>query len=209
VASLIPALDGRALVLASGSPRRRELLTRLGLDFIVVTPDVDETPRLDEPAVALVARLAADKAAAVAARHPGAIVIGADTAVVVGGSTLGKPADIDDARRMLRALGGRSHDVHTGVAVAADGAVRTASTVSTVTFAALTADEIEWYVATGEPFDKAGGYALQGAGGAFVAGVEGSVSGVLGLPLDVTVDLLRAVSGRTPGSVVHADEDRC
>jgi septum formation protein len=110
---------------------------------------------------------------------------------------------------MLRALGGRSHDVHSGVAVAADGAVRTASTVSTVTFAALTADEIEWYVATGEPFDKAGGYDLQGAGGAFVAGVEGSVSGVLGLPLDVTVDLLRAVSGRTPGSVVHADEDRC
>jgi septum formation protein len=195
-------------VLASGSPRRRELLARLGRDFTVVVPDVDETPLPGEPAAELVVRLAADKAAAVAAAHPGAIVVGADTAVVVGASTLGKPSDAEDARRMLRSLGGRSHDVHTGVAVAADGALSTASTVSTVTFAALTADEIEWYLATGEPFDKAGGYALQGAGGVFVTGVEGSVSGVLGLPLDVTINLLRAVSAGTTGSGVHPDTDR-
>ncbi len=133
------------------------------------------------------------------ARRPDAVVIGADTAVAVGIEIFGKPTDAADARRMLRALSGRTHVVHTGVAVAVDGDVTTAATSSDVTFSALTADDIEWYLATGEPFDKAGAYALQGAGGIFVTTVSGSVSGVLGLPLHETAELLhnwgRSVSG--------------
>ena len=162
----------------------------LGREFEVVVPDVDETPRPGEAAIQLVTRLARAKALTVAAAHPGTVVIGADTAVEVEGEIFGKPVDDADARRMLRALSGRTHSVHTGVAVAADGAVVTATTTSDVTFAALSAADIEWYLATGEPFDKAGAYALQGAGGVFVTTVSGSVSGVLGLPLHETAVLL-------------------
>jgi septum formation protein len=179
------------LVLASGSPRRRELLTLLGLDFDVVVPDIDETPRPGEAALRLVDRLAREKASRVAAAHPDAVVIGADTAVEVSGEILGKPVDDVDARRMLHALSGRTHLVHTAVAVTAGGDPVTATTTSEVTFATLTDEGIEWYVATGEPFDKAGGYALQGAAGVFVTTVSGSVSGVLGLPLHETATLLR------------------
>ncbi len=125
-----------------------------------------------------------------AAAHPGAVVVGADTAVEVDGEIFGKPVDDVDARRMLRALSGRTHSVHTGVAVATDGDLVTATTTSEVTFAALSEADIEWYVGTGEPFDKAGAYALQGAGGVFVTRVSGSVSGVLGLPLHETAELL-------------------
>jgi septum formation protein len=178
-------------VLASGSPRRRELLALLGVEFTVVAPDVDETPRPGETPPDLVGRLAVAKAAAVAVRQPDAVVIGADTAVAVGDEIFGKPIDADDARRMLRALSGRTHVVHTGVAVAADGDVTTANTSSDVTFGPLSDADIEWYVGTGEPFDKAGAYALQGAGGVCVTTVSGSVSGVLGLPLHETAGLLR------------------
>jgi septum formation protein len=178
------------LVLASGSPRRRELLTLLGVHFDVVVPDIDETPLPGEAPTQLVARLARAKALTVAAAQAGAIVIGADTAVEVAGEILGKPVDDVDARRMLRALSGRTHSVHTAVAVAADGDLVTATTSSDVTFTTLTDAAIEWYLGTGEPFDKAGGYALQGAGGVFVTTVCGSVSGVLGLPLHETAALL-------------------
>jgi septum formation protein len=179
------------LVLASGSPRRRELLSLLGLDFDVIVPDIDETPRSGESGLQLVERLAREKASTVAAQRPDAIVIGADTAVEVSGEILGKPVDDVDARRMLRALSGRTHWVHTAVAVAADGnRVSTTTTSSEVTFTTLSDAGIEWYLATGEPFDKAGGYALQGAGGVFVTTVSGSVSGVLGLPLHETATLL-------------------
>jgi nucleoside triphosphate pyrophosphatase len=178
------------LVLASGSPRRRELLALLGRQFDVVVPDVDETPRPGEAATELVARLARTKALTGAAVHHDAVVIGADTSVEVDGAILGKPVDDVDARRMLRALSGRIHAVHTAVAVAADGGVVTATTTSDVTFAALSDADIAWYLATGEPFDKAGAYALQGAGGVFVTTVSGSVSGVLGLPLHETSALL-------------------
>jgi septum formation protein len=194
----VVALGDRTIVLASGSPRRRELLGLLGVEFAVVAPDVDETPRPGEPAAELVVRLAAEKATVVAAAHRGAVVIGADTAVEVGSGILGKPRDAADARRMLRLLGARTHAVHTGVAVAVDGVVVTAMTTSTVTFGPLTDAAIDWYVATGEPLDKAGSYALQGAGGVFVERVEGSVSGVLGLPLHETIGLLErrlALSG--------------
>jgi septum formation protein len=192
-------LGDRSLVLASGSPRRRLLLALLGVDFTVLTPEIDETPGSDEAAADLVTRLAAEKSAAVAAIRPDAVVIAADTCIDVGGVVLGKPVDSADARRMLRLLGGRAHLVHTGVAVAIDGALATTMTTSEVAFAALTDDDIEWYVGTGEPLDKAGSYALQGAGGVFVERVNGSVSGVLGLPLHETARLLArrlALSGR-------------
>jgi septum formation protein len=181
----------RPVVLASSSPRRRELLTLLGVAFDVVAPDLDETPLPGETPLELVIRLAAAKASAVADRCPGAVVIGADTAVDVAGEIYGKPIDPTDASRMLRALSGRTHVVHTGVAVAADGETSTANTSSEVAFASLTDEDIQWYLGTGEPFDKAGAYALQGAGGVFVQWVRGSVSGVLGLPLHETSGLLR------------------
>jgi septum formation protein len=167
------------------------LLTLLRIPFEVVVPDVDETPRADEVAVQLVQRLAREKALAVAVAHPGAVVVGADTAVEVDGEIFGKPHDYTDARRMLRALSGRTHRVHTGVAAVADSDLVASVTTSKVTFAVLSEADIEWYLATGEPFDKAGAYALQGAGGVFVTTVSGSVSGVLGLPLHETAALLK------------------
>jgi septum formation protein len=181
-------LDGRPLVLASGSPRRRELVGLLGVAFDVVAPDVDETPLDGEGVDAMVRRLAVAKALAVEAAD--AIVIGSDTAVELDGEILGKPADLADAMRMLRRLSGRLHRVHTAVAVRHGRHVAVDETVSEVTFVQMTDDEISWYVGTGEPLDKAGAYGLQGIGGAFVESVRGSVTGVLGLPLDVVVRLL-------------------
>lgn len=190
-----PLRVGR-LVLASGSPRRQELLGRLGLAFEVVVPDVDETPLPAETPHEHVARLAAAKARKVAAGLADATIIGADTAVDVDGEILGKPGDADAAAEMLVRLSGRHHLVHTGVAVTRDGHVATSTTTSEVTFKALTDGEIEWYVATGEPLDKAGAYGLQGIGGAFVQSMHGSVTGVLGLPLAETLRILAAVSNR-------------
>lgn len=196
----IRGFDGRAVVLASGSPRRRQLLESIGVTLEVVEPDVDETPIVGELVDDLVVRLAAAKVAAVAAQRPGAIVIGADTAVQIDGEILGKPVDEDDARRILRLLSGRAHRVVTGVAVADSTGTSVAVSSTEVTFVGIGDAEIDWYVRTGEPLDKAGAYALQGAGGAFVESVRGSVSGVLGLPLDVTVRLLsQAPSRPAPG----------
>jgi septum formation protein len=178
------------------------LLALLGVSFDVVVPDIDETSRPGEMAVQLVRRLAHEKAVAISATNVDALVIGADTAVEVDGEIFGKPVGDVDVRRMLRALSGRTHFVHTAVAVACGGDVATAQTSSEVDFVDLGADDIEWYLATREPFDKAGAYALQGAGGVFVRSVRGSVSGVLGLPLHETAALLgnwgRFVSG--PGT---------
>jgi nucleoside triphosphate pyrophosphatase len=182
------------LVLASGSPRRRELLSQLGLSFTVVAPDVDETPLPGERAVELVRRLAVDKASAVA----GDPVLAADTTVEVDGEILGKPLDADDARRMLRRLSGRAHKVHTGVAVRAGDRLATDVTTTIVTFVALTPPVLQWYVDTGEPFDKAGAYAIQGTGGVLVEGIRGSVSNVVGLPLTSVARLLHQVTGWTP-----------
>ncbi len=186
-----PMLPGRPIVLASSSPRRRDLLTSVGFEFTVAAPEVDESPLPGETPVELVGRLALAKAAAVTTRQPDSVVVAADTAVDVDGVILGKPVDAADARRMLRALSGRTHVVHTGVAVAAGPDMAKAITSSEVTFTELTDGAIDWYLGTGEPFDKAGAYALQGAGGVFVTAVSGSVSGVLGLPLHETVALLR------------------
>lgn len=186
------------LVLASASPRRRELLTRLGLDPVVRPADLDETPHPDEDPVDLVRRLAASKARAVArtdaAADPtvgGEVVLAADTEVALDGRSLGKPRDDDHAAAMLRALSGRTHTVVTGVATASAAGVEVAHVVTEVTFATLGDRDIAWYVATGEPRDKAGAYALQGAGGALVERIDGSASNVIGLPLAETVALLR------------------
>lgn len=189
------------LVLASGSPRRQELLGRLGLAFTVRVPDVDETPRPGEGAVAYVERLARAKAVAPPdtrdAERDGEVVLAADTIVELDGALLGKPAGPDAARAMLGDLSGRTHRVHTGVAVAHDGAVSSQVTTTEVTFRVLTADDIEAYLASGEPFDKAGAYAIQGRAGSFVASVAGSVSNVVGLPLAQTAALL-AEAGLAP-----------
>lgn len=185
---------GPALVLASSSPRRAELLARLGLTPEIRPTDVDETTRPDEAPADLVARLAGAKAADGAGRGAGdEVVLGADTVVVLDGRALGKPTDIEDARRMLTALAGRTHEVITGVA-AVRGPISAVTRVTTrVTFRPLTDSEVAWYLATGEPHDKAGAYGLQGAGAVLVERVDGSDTNVIGLPLAETVALVREI----------------
>ena len=181
------------LVLASGSPRRRELLERLGLDFDVVAPDVDETRYPDEAPAAYVDRVARSKAAAVAG--DGLLVLAADTIVVHEGRVMGKPGHPEEARTMLRRIEGDVHEVFTGLAIAAwDGGAQIKSIVDAaeVTMLPMTEEEIAWYVGTGEPLDKAGGYALQGLGGLFVGKVIGSPFTVIGLPIHLIARLLSA-----------------
>ena len=191
-----------ALVLASASPRRRELLVQRGIAFRVDASDVPETPRPAESAEAFARRVARDKAAEVARRHPQAFVLGADTVVVLDGLIFGKPADRADARRMLRALAGRAHRVLTAVAlIAPTGAVDELLVESQVELRALAAAEIEAYLDSGEPFDKAGAYAVQGLAGQFVTRVRGSRSNVIGLPVDEVVDLLRRRIPSEPAAV--------
>ena len=194
--------DPALLVLASASPRRRELLARAGLRFEVVPADVAEAARSGEPPRALVERLAAEKASAVRDRLPGRprrVVLGSDTIVVLDAEILGKPRDAEDAVGMLRRLAGRTHTVWTGVAVTSTDAdtVRVRSVESRVTMRAAPEAELRAYVATGEPLDKAGAYALQGEGRRFVSRVEGSESNVIGLPLEETLGLL-AEAGLEP-----------
>lgn len=184
----------RFVYLASGSPRRRELLGQLGLECRVVSAPVDETARPGESAPDLVTRLALAKARAARALGlaPAAPVVAADTAVALGGAIFGKPADQTDAARMLGLLAGRAHEVYTAVAVADDRGERVELSRSEVLFRAIGAAEIAAYWRTGEPADKAGGYAIQGLGAIFVAGLVGSYSGVMGLPLFETARLLAA-----------------
>ena len=182
------------LVLASGSPRRRELLERLALDFGAEPADIDESTRPGETAPVYVARLAREKAAAVS--RPGTVVLAADTSVVVDGEILGKPRDEADAAAMLQRLSGRSHTVVTGVCVRLhpdDGPATDADAVeaTTVHVDAIEASRAAWYVGTDEPHDKAGAYALQGAAALFADRVEGSVSNVIGLPLPLVDRLFR------------------
>jgi septum formation protein len=168
------------------------LLARLGVAFEVVPGNVDETlERLPLPEA--VTRLAVRKALAVAAGRAAGLVLAADTVVVLAGRVLGKPRDATEARGMLRALRGRQHEVLTGVAVleVATGRQATEAVTSRVTMAAYSDAEIEAYVEDGEPLDKAGAYAIQGKGGALVAALDGSLSNVVGLPLEATAELLR------------------
>jgi septum formation protein len=176
------------VLLGSSSPRRRELLDQLGVEFTVAGPDIDETPHDGETPVDYVRRLAVEKSRALIA-SPDTLVITADTTVDLGGEILGKPVDIDDARSMLRRLSARTHRVHTGVAVRLGDDVRSEVVTSLVTFTPLTPSTIDWYVGTGEPLDKAGAYAIQGAGGVLVLRIRGSVSNVIGLPLHAVARL--------------------
>jgi septum formation protein len=181
------------LILASASPRRADLLRDAGIAFEVRAADVDETVRAGEEADDYVRRVAEAKARAVAAGAGTRPVVAADTAVVIDGWILGKPQDADDARRMLALLSGRSHKVLTSVCLGysstgrsdAKYAFLTEVCVTTVEFAVLSARDLDWYVATGEPIDKAGAYAIQGLASRFVTRIEGSYSNVVGLPVAV------------------------
>lgn len=189
-----------SLVLASRSPRRVELLTQLGITPVVVPADIDESPLDGESPVDMVRRLAVAKARAVAERTGGFdTVLAADTTVDLDGLSLGQPVDDADAARMLRRLSGRTHRVHTAVAVVAPGSgdlsvesrgLAVEVVTSLVTFQPLNDHVVEWYVATGEPQGKAGSYAVQGLGATLVASVRGSWSNVVGLPLAETARLL-------------------
>jgi septum formation protein len=171
------------VVLASQSPRRRELLSLIGILHEVVPADIDETPLLHEAPAAYTERLARGKAAAVAHRFPDAVTIGSDTTVVIDGELLAKPEDEADARRMLRQLSGRTHTVHTAVAVSRGETVVSGVEDVAVTFRALSDDEIAAYVATREPMDKAGAYGIQGYGATIVERIDGDYFAVMGLPL--------------------------
>lgn len=176
--------------LASASPRRREILAALGLEFMVQTVDIDETQLASEPARDMVIRLAVAKAEAATA-GPKDIVIAADTAVVVDALVLGKPVDLEDCVAMLDALAGRGHTVFTGVAVRHGDTTHTALSETNVYFRDISRDEALAYWHSGEPQDKAGAYGVQGLGGVFVERIEGSYSGVVGLPVFETAALLR------------------
>jgi nucleoside triphosphate pyrophosphatase len=186
------------LILASSSPRRHDLLGACAIPFQIIPAAIDERPRPHERAKAYVRRLALAKAEAVAENHPDAVVLGADTIVTIDDLLFGKPQTPEVARQMLRRLCGREHEVVTGVAVVAGRLLepagqRSAAVVvaSRIRMRQFTAATVEWYVATGEPLDKAGAYAVQGLGAALVERVEGSYSNALGLPITETLALLQ------------------
>jgi septum formation protein len=181
-----------SVVLASGSPRRRELLEGIGVQFLVRSPDVDESLLPGEAPQDYVRRVAMDKAAVGALGSPGAVVIAADTTVAVDEQILAKPIDADDARRMLNLLIGRAHQVHTAVVVRRDEQSWSEVVTTVVEMDAVSSEWIEWYVSTGEPMDKAGGYAVQGLGAVLVTAVRGSMTNVIGLPVTQTCSLLSA-----------------
>jgi nucleoside triphosphate pyrophosphatase len=183
--------DSTRVILASASPRRRKLLADAGIKFDAIESQVPEQHVAGEPPHDYALRMAHDKARAVSSRYPDAIVVGADTIVVCEDRILEKPADIADARRMLAMLSGRTHTVVTAFALARAGTILEAFPVeSRVTFRKLADAEIEGYIATHEPFDKAGAYGIQGVGGGFISHVEGSRDNVMGLPTKSVVAAL-------------------
>ena len=185
------------IVLASASPRRAELLRAAGIEFDVLPAHIDETPLAGESADAYVRRIAEEKARVVASRATNRITLAADTTVVIDDQMLAKPEDDEDAKRMLRMLSGRTHEVFTAVAVCR-GAAPIAPLVEVertqVEFTPLTEFEIDWYVATGEPRDKAGAYAIQGYASRFVTRIDGSYSNVVGLPMALVYDILKGLT---------------
>jgi septum formation protein len=183
------------LILASKSPRRAELLRAVGWPFEAIAANVDETRRQDESAVTYVKRLATEKASTIAARVSNAVVLGADTVVVVDEEILGQPVDDEDARRMLRLLSGKWHEVVTGVALMRAGDDPLIAHEKTlVRFCEMSVDEIEWYVSTGEPRDKAGAYAIQGRAGLFIEEIEGDYFNIVGLPVRLVYELWRQLA---------------
>lgn len=179
------------VVLASASPRRRELLALIGIEHAVHPADIDETMRPGEAPARYALRLAVEKACAVMVTHPGAVVIGADTVVVMDGKVLGKPPTLEASREMIGVLNGRTHRVITAVAVAYDGRTRETAEEVAVTFRTLGAEEMDAYVATREGMDKAGAYGIQGFGATIVERIEGDFFAVMGLPLVRLTGLLR------------------
>lgn len=192
---MIRNTDPASLVLASASPRRRELLESAGIAFSVAVADIDESPQPGEEPVGYVLRLAEEKARAASLASSGRWFIGADTIVVFAGEILGKPVDAADARRMLLSLSGSCHEVITGYAVfdRLEGRVMREAVRTEVTFAELGSDEIDAYIATGCPFDKAGAYAIQGGAAYMVQRIDGSYTNVVGLPLCEVVATLRVM----------------
>jgi septum formation protein len=186
-----------AIYLASRSPRRRELLSQMAVDFAVLAADVDESVQPGESPQDYVQRIAVEKARAGVsglAANDKKPVLAADTAVIVDQTIFGKPVNDDDARRMLKMLSGHSHQVMTAVALASENDLKTALSVSEVRFAAMTEAEIDWYIQTGEGRDKAGSYAVQGLGAIFIDQIQGSYSGIMGLPVRETGQLLMQMS---------------
>lgn len=192
------------LILASASPRRAEILRNAGFDFEILPAEVDESVRPRESAADYVRRLAEEKARAAAQKlvakfeRDWAVIVAADTTVVLDEKILGKPASADDARATLRRLSGKTHDVLTGLAVLPlrDTGIRLAVESTRVTFARMTAHEIEDYMASGEPFDKAGAYAIQGRCGRFITRIEGCYFNVMGLPLARLYSILREIENK-------------
>jgi septum formation protein len=183
------------LILASASPRRRELLTQAGITFTVETTDVDESQYPGEDPVAYTTRLAREKAQIVLAKHPcehDLVVLGADTTVTLDNALLGKPTGAADARVMLRALSGRVHQVVTGVALLSFQKAVTHAETTNVFFQTMTEQEIAEYIATGEPMDKAGAYGIQGSAARFIPRIEGDYSNVVGLPIAAVANLLKS-----------------
>jgi septum formation protein len=177
------------LILASGSPRRADLLRAAGIEFTVRIADVDETILPGESPRDYVLRLSRAKALAVAGE--GELVLGADTTVVIEDEIAGKPVDIEDARRMLRALSGRWHEVLTGVTLLRGHKILSDVAITRVKFSEMSEPEIDWYVSTGEPMDKAGAYGIQGYASRFVERIEGSYSNVVGLPVQMVYEMLK------------------
>ena len=184
------------IILASASPRRAELLRAAGIAFDVLPADVDESARPDETPETYVRRVAEEKARAVAERASNRIVLAADTTVVIDNEMLGKPTDDEDAKRMLRLLSGRVHAVLTAVTVLRGPKGSTEVARTDVEFAPLTDEEIAWYVATGEPRDKAGAYAIQGYASRFVTRIAGSYANVVGLPVALVVQMFKSAGFR-------------
>lgn len=191
------------IILASASPRRSELLRQIGVAHEIRPVDIDETPRAGEAPAEYVLRLAREKghalwnALAPTERRP---VLSADTTVAFDGVIMGKPSGADQARSMLQRLSGNTHEVHTAVALLHAGGTDTRVSTSEVSFRTLTPAQIDWYWHTGEPADKAGGYAVQGLGAVFIRHIAGSYSGIMGLPLFETWELLAPVLGLNRGS---------
>lgn len=178
------------VILASGSPRRSEIMNSVGWEFTKIVPDIDESERAGESPEDYVRRLAKEKADVVAAANPGKIVLAADTTVVINDSIIGKPIDLSDARRMIGMLSGNWHEVLTGVAVASNGETQVEMQRTRVKFATMTDAEIDFLVEKGDPLDKAGAYAVQAQAALFIEGIEGDYWNVVGLPISLVYELV-------------------
>jgi len=189
-------IDLPKLILASGSPRRAEILASVGWEFTKHVADIDESERIDESPEDYVVRLACEKAETVAANYPNGIVLGADTTVVIDEKIIAKPVDLDDARRMLRLLAGNWHEVLTGIAIVQNGETRSNIQSTRVKFAPMSDAEINFLAERGDPLDKAGAYAVQAQAALFIEGIEGDYWNVVGLPISLVYKLIM----KTPGS---------